>query len=443
MKKIKILFANPDQAGVFYYRTLTPALQLQQSFSEEFDVEINQNVDWNDVEYLKKFDIIHSHRQFVPKSVEEGFFNWAKENNIKLVLDIDDYWVLGKEHPLYQIAKVENMAKSITDTIKLCDAVTTTTDYFRDIILKHNKNVIALNNGVNPEIMPQFNYARADDEKLRFGIICGSSHLHDIMELDNLGSVIHYDNNLKGKYRLSLHGYDLRGSITNIDINPDLVRDLIISGQDVQKISQELSKNSGDISKCSISPDLKMKYLGIAFKHTNRDILPHESVWFKYEEILTDKYKSIKDPNYLAFLKEYKNENYTLGVKDQFYARHFTKGIHSYATHYDEIDVSLVPLLVNEFNLCKSPLKIAEAQAKNVAMIVSDNPIYTKYIKHGHNGLIAKDERDWTKLIKRLINEKGLAKQLADQLREDTKDEFDLVKITEKRAEFYKDLINK
>ena len=65
-KKIKILFYNKDAAGVNYFRTLTPAIELENNHSDEFDIEINPAIDLTTkegIEYIKTFDIVHYHRQ--------------------------------------------------------------------------------------------------------------------------------------------------------------------------------------------------------------------------------------------------------------------------------------------------------------------------------------------------------------------------------------------
>ena len=43
--RIKILFHNRDAAGVNYFRTNTPAVQLERDHSDKFHVEINSDLD--------------------------------------------------------------------------------------------------------------------------------------------------------------------------------------------------------------------------------------------------------------------------------------------------------------------------------------------------------------------------------------------------------------
>lgn len=441
-EKIKILFVNPDQAGVYYFRTMTPALQIDTYHNDEFDIELNQNVDWNNREYLKKFHIIHTHRQFGPFEQNEEFFDFCKKNNIITIMDIDDSPILNIHHPMYNLMKTERLDLKIFDTLKRCDAVTTTTTHFADVLRKYNPNVIDLNNGVNPEIMPQFNFKRKDSDKIRVGWVGGSSHAKDIDQLKSLFQLMSANVDLHDKLTISLHGFDLRGAINNLQPNPNLVTECIGRGISVQDLIKQYSDSNGQLDNINIIPnDLKLKYKDNFIINSNRTITPDESIWTVYENIFTDNYKLIKDEKYVKFLKQFKDEQYE-NEENQVYRRFFTRKINTYATHYDNVDISLIPLVVNDFNLCKSPLKLVEAQAKRCTVIVSDNPIYTKYIKHGVNGLIAKDERDWSKLVKRLVTNPEMVKDLSAKLIEDTHDEFDLSLITKKRIEFYKQLFN-
>ena len=67
----------------------------------------------------------------------------------------------------------------IINHLKLADVVTTTTPIFAKIIKKHNKNVYVLPNAINPDD-DRFKLKDIKSDKLRFGIICGSSHLKDL-----------------------------------------------------------------------------------------------------------------------------------------------------------------------------------------------------------------------------------------------------------------------
>ena len=130
--KIRILFYNRDSAGVNYFRTLTPAMELERNHSNEFHVEINPQLDFNDpniVDYLKTFHVIHYHRQLLDDTRQ--MYNLAielRKSGTVLINDIDDYWELHKDHPYYMINKEKKLHLSIIENLKIADYVTTTTD---------------------------------------------------------------------------------------------------------------------------------------------------------------------------------------------------------------------------------------------------------------------------------------------------------------------------
>lgn len=72
----------------------------------------------------------------------------------------------------------------------MADYVTTTTPLFANEIKKHNKNVFVIPNAINPE-EKQFIPQPTKSDRLRFGIIYGSSHEHDIALLEGLTNQLH------------------------------------------------------------------------------------------------------------------------------------------------------------------------------------------------------------------------------------------------------------
>lgn len=78
------------------------------------------------------------------------------------------------------------------------------------------------------------------------------------------------------------------------------------------------------------------------------------------------------------------------------------------------IDIGLIPLCDHEFNHTgKSAIKFYEFSACKVPCVVSKSPVYDEVIS-GENGLIAKKEHDWVRQVSRLIDDKELRIQLAE-----------------------------
>ena len=100
--------------------------------------------------------------------------------------------------------------------MRLVDCVTTTTPVFADTIKKRLgvKNVEIFPNAVNDQEQ-QFQPNPLKSDKVRFGWLGGSSHLHDIDLMTSGISSIH--NLFKDKVQFVLCGFDLRGQVTEID----------------------------------------------------------------------------------------------------------------------------------------------------------------------------------------------------------------------------------
>jgi len=78
----------------------------------------------------------------------------------------------------------------------------------------------------------------------------------------------------------------------------------------------------------------------------------------------------------------------------------------TYATLYDAIDVSLVPLQRSAFNACKSFLKMLEAGFTNTACIVSDVLPYSEIITK-QNCISITHPSQWAKEIKAMTKQKA------------------------------------
>jgi glycosyltransferase involved in cell wall biosynthesis len=150
------------------------------------DIDYQPNI--NDVNYWKKYQIVHFHRtigtdyDYSVKVIEN-----LKSMGIIVIGDIDDYWLPTKEHPIHQLIIQNKLHEKIIANLKVSDYVITTTELFANEIRKFNKNVIVLPNAVDPTD-PQFNEPTLESEKIRVGWLGGSSHLHDLQLLGGMVS---------------------------------------------------------------------------------------------------------------------------------------------------------------------------------------------------------------------------------------------------------------
>jgi glycosyltransferase involved in cell wall biosynthesis len=100
----------------------------------------------------------------------------------------------------------------------------------------------------------------------------------------------------------------------------------------------------------------------------------------------------------------------------------------------------------------KSQLKVIEAGFYKKALIASEIGPYTIDLKHclkngnftDGNAILIPENRnhsDWSKSIKKLVQNPEMINELGERLFETVKDKYDLKNVTVTRAEFYKSLI--
>jgi glycosyltransferase involved in cell wall biosynthesis len=403
MSKINILVLPSDKSGVGRYRSVDPHVNLQNNYSDDFHIDIDYAPNINDLNYWKKYQIVHFHRSIGPNiDIVPNLIESLKRLGIIVIGDIDDYWLPTKEHPIYSLIIEHQLHKKIVANLKAASYVTTTTELFANEIRKINKNVIVFPNAIDPK-EPQFNEPTLPSDKIRVGWLGGSSHLHDLKLLDG---TINKLSPLQDKLQYYVCGFDTRGTVTMID-----------------------------------------KVTG---KQTQRPIEPKETVWAEYEKIFTNNYQIIT-PEYKLYLDKFEDGDYP-AIQNENYVRVWTKPVESYARNYAKFDISLSPIKNHIFNRMKSQLKVIEAGFYKKAIIASNVGPYTIDLKHAMkngeftdgNALLVdevKNHSDWSKFIKKLVEKPDMIKELGQRLYDTVKDEYDLNKVSDKRADFYKSLI--
>lgn len=452
--KIRILFYNLDGAGVNYFRTQTPAQELERNHSDEFYVEINPQLDFNDpkiIDYLKSFHIIHYHRQFLGDTAQMlRLAEELRKSGTILIVDIDDYWKLHRLHPFYNMSLERKLHVPIIENLKIADYVTTTTDLFASEIKKvtGKDNVSVFYNSVDPTWMKQFqdNWKPDPDGLVRITYMAGSSHMVDVQQLEGVINVLNANSETRGKFKIIIAGWDTEGSTTDITFNQDFGTELQKMGLWTHDVVKAINKSRGDIDQIPRIPQaLKDKYRDKVFNSAQRDIKSEESVYLFYEKILTDKHKLIDNPDYLQWLMNFeRNVSYE---NEGNFARRWTQKANTYANVLNETDIVIAPLADNEFNRMKSNLKQVECWTRKLPIVCSDIPPYNVHGKHMENCVLIPAVKNahkyWVKYLKKLILDADLRKQLGEQLYEDFKVEYNLADVTKKRADFYKAVVAK
>ena len=401
--KIKVLVLPSDKTGVGKFRSVDPHVMLQNLYPDDFHVDIDYEPKINDINYWKQYQIVHVHRN-IGNNYDNtpNIIKLLKSMGIVVIVDIDDYWLPTKEHPIHQLIVQNKIHEKIVANLKEASYVTTTTKVFADEIKKINSNVVVFPNAIDPN-EPQFKQPTLESDRIRIGWLGGSSHLHDLMLLEGF---VNKNSDLNDKVQYVLCGFDTRGTMT------------------------EINKQTGE--------------------QKQRPIKPEETVWSNYESIFTDNYRTV-DENYKKYLMEYKEYNYESSLSLP-YSRVWTKPVTSYAMNYSKMDISLAPIKNHIFNRVKSQLKVIEAGFYKKALIASSVGPYTIDLKHSldkgnfvdGNALLVDENRnhsDWAKYIKKLVQNPNMITDMGERLYETVKDIYDLKNVSKERGEWYKTLI--
>jgi glycosyltransferase involved in cell wall biosynthesis len=404
-KKIKMLVIPDDYTGVYKFREGDPHIYIQEHYKDDFDIDIVYLKDFpnNDLpSFLSKYDLIQFHKQL---DTQLKVLDVIKFLNIPTILDIDDHFILGPDHPMYLTSQKEHWSSSVVKHIENVSCVTTTTELFADKLKKYNKNIAVIPNAIDVND-PQFTTKKTMSNRLRFGLVCGSTHMNDIKMIQELDSL---PSDIKNKIQIVLCGFDTNGTTTIYD------------------------KRTGRVVR--------------------RNIAPHESIWCRYEEYLTNNYKGM-NPQHVSFLKQYV-QKYDDPFNNDYYRRFCTRDISKYGTHYENVDVLLAPLKENDFNLVKSQLKEIEAGFTGTAIIAENFGPYTidlvPYLEKGNivnedgNALLvdpSKNRKQWVKYIKYLVENPDVVTKLQTNLRNMVIGKYSLENVCKLRVELYKSLVN-
>lgn len=397
---IRILALNSDTDGVGYFRTLMPHLCMKDS---EIKIEVRLLSDMTlpllDPKFLRHYNIIFFNKM-IPFSNETHslkFYQMCREFNIKLVYDIDDYWVLDSTHLNYKNWIKNKSGDKVEEMIKNADVVTTTTEIFANRIRQLNKNVVVLPNAINIKEQ-QWISNKIKSDRVRFIWGGGISHMVDLRLIQN--EFKKFDKEFLNKAQMIMCGYDLR-----------------------------IKSPDGSIKK----------------DQHNR------SQWGLFESFFSNSGKYINDVKYREFLKKSDNfdndDNY--GYREEFlnnfYQRRHTKPILLYGTMYNEADVGLAPLKSNHnFNLMKSQLKLIEAGVHKIPVIMSNFGPYTLDDVDGRFGgtqkglLVDENKSDWYEKMKWYVDNPSAIKEHGEANHQYFLENFEMNVVNKKRADLYK-----
>ena len=107
---------------------------------------------------------------------------------------------------------------------------------------------------------------------------------------------------------------------------------------------------------------------------------------------------------------------------------------------YADMDVSLAPLQMNNFNDSKSEIKVAESGRYGIPLVASNVGCYDETIKNGVTGWLMEPgapKPAWVKILSRIAKDKKWREEMGQNLKSITDEYFDLNKTVSSKIRNY------
>jgi glycosyltransferase involved in cell wall biosynthesis len=83
-----------------------------------------------------------------------------------------------------------------------------------------------------------------------------------------------------------------------------------------------------------------------------------------------------------------------------------------------DFDIGLAPLVDMPFNRSKSAIKALEYAALGIPVIASDREPYRPFVLDGVTGYLVRDEHEWTKRLRELVNDDAMREEMGRKAKE-------------------------
>jgi glycosyltransferase involved in cell wall biosynthesis len=198
---MNILAFTKQNSAVGYHRIMLPLHYMKQDGLIDGHVRLTDTL--NDESFKgHNFDIVIINRMIEGVPVNE-LLEYKKKYGFKLIIDIDDYWVLDPWHILADVYPT----KEIIEYIKAADFVTVTNELlFAEVkaLNQHNVDIVA---NALPFDEDQFTDVRTQYWKTRFNYVAGSTHEKDIFLIKNALTRLQCNSEFRSKSKLIISGF--------------------------------------------------------------------------------------------------------------------------------------------------------------------------------------------------------------------------------------------
>jgi len=176
--KIALIVMSND--GVSYHRLNAPFSKMHHDY--QLPIEVHYNSDDSFIDKLEDVTHVVFNRNISAKLQPEIVIAKLKAKGIKVICDVDDYWVLPPKHVAREFYKQTNYSKCIYANIALSTMVWCTTKQLQNEIKKINPNVHIIKNAIWKGDA-QFNPDKVSINYDTFFYSGGSSHFQDLLLL--------------------------------------------------------------------------------------------------------------------------------------------------------------------------------------------------------------------------------------------------------------------
>jgi hypothetical protein len=195
-------------SGIDYHRMYVPHKAL---YSQWEDIEF---VTTNDLsiltqEDLNEFSIVVCNRSLSKSGTHVKSMEMLNKSNAKLIVDMDDDYILPTWHILYQPYKESGQTKEIIETLKRADHITCTHHRLAEAVREVSNNPITI---IPNCILPSEEQFEPTSEikhnRLVFGWSGSLTHFEDVLELYDSLVPLYRDPDLGKQVKLFYGGYD-------------------------------------------------------------------------------------------------------------------------------------------------------------------------------------------------------------------------------------------
>ena len=198
---MNVLGFTKQNSAVGYHRIMLPLHYMKLEGLIDGHVRLTDTLSY---EAFKDhdFDIVIINRMIEGVPVSE-LLEYKKKYNFKLIIDIDDYWILDPWHILADVYPT----KEIIEYIKAADFVTVTNELLYSQVKGLGQHNVDILYNALPFDEDQFTDVRTLSNKVRFNYVAGSTHEQDVISIKNGLKRLQTDTEFRNNAEMIISGF--------------------------------------------------------------------------------------------------------------------------------------------------------------------------------------------------------------------------------------------